>query len=58
MCKWFDTYDEAYAFLCEAGYSWARYGVLGWQYNAERTCGISNGSGASSSKVLVTISHR
>ena len=58
MSKWFGTYDEAYAFLCGAGYAWARYGALGWQHMGERTCGISHGSGASSDKVLVTISHR
>lgn len=58
MSKWFDTYDEAYAFLCGAGYSWAQYGAFGWQHKGGRTCGISQGTGASSNKMLVTISHR
>lgn len=58
MSKWFDTYDEAYAFLCESGYDWARYGKFGWQHKAGRTCGISQGTGASSAKFLVTVSHR
>ena len=58
MSKWFNTYDEAYAFLCGAGYAWAQYGALGWQHKGGRTCGITHGTGASSNMVLVTVSHR
>lgn len=58
MSKWFDTYDEAYAFLCSSGYSWAQYGLFGWQHKDGRTCGVAKGAGASASKMLVTISHR
>ena len=58
MSKWFEDYDQAYAFLCESGYSWAQYGKFGWQHRGGRTCGVSDGAGASVGKFLVTISHR
>ena len=47
LFKWHESYDEAYAYLCQHGYSWYPYGSMGYQYHDGLASSIGKGNGAS-----------
>lgn len=54
MCKWFKTYDEAYAWIMEKGFTFYPYNAEGFVHCKGLAASISKGAGASAALFLAT----
>lgn len=54
MCKWFRSYDEAYAWIMEKGFTFYPYSKNGFVHHNGHAASISKGSGASRDLFLAT----